>query len=139
MLRLFGLLIGLGWVFVGWRNLPPMSAPSAMTAGFAIGVTCWISYLIGRSATRAQATAMAMAAAEARAAARSSSNATAGAVGNVFVLGSPDAGARVAAGDLAALDNAPWIGEPKVMVEQDVMESIAEDLGMHEDYDYERG
>lgn len=134
MLRLIGLLIGLGWVVVGWRNLPPMTERSALTVGFAFGVTCWLTYLYGRSATRAEATAIANARAEAKAAAMASSQSAA--VGNVFVLNSEQGARAVAAQEFAGLEGATWIGGDKPVLEQDVAEQVLEDIG--EELAYER-
>lgn len=137
MLRLVGLGIGVAWVWVGWRNMPPMSDGSAGAVGLAIGVTCWVSYLCGRSLNGARATAIANARAEARATATSTSQAAA--VGNVFVIGgqASPVGARQAGADLTGLDGAEWIVGPRPQIEQDVMEQIAEDIeGVRE---YEAG
>lgn len=137
MLRLFGLGIGALWVFVGWRNLPPMGESSALAAGTAIAVCCWVSWWCGKTMTAASATAVAVARAEARAASLAASTSSAQAVGQIVVVGDPGAAMTAveryqARQGVAGLDRAGWIGGPVGMVEQDVLEQVAEDVGMDE-------
>lgn len=143
MLRLGGVLIALAWVVVGWRNMPRLEDPQALAAGIAVGVTCLLAYFMGRRSSSATAIAQAVASAEARARARASATSTSQAVGNVFVVGAGGAVAPSPAGDrmeyLGGLDAAPWIGAPKPLMEQDVMESIGEDTELYVSEDFDRG
>ena len=126
-MRWLGLLFGLAWVVVGWRNLPPLGERSALAAGVAIGVTCWLSWYAGKATTRASATAIANARADARAAAVAASSSSSQAVGSqVVIVGAGGASPEV----LSGLDAAPWIaGARGGQIDQDLVESLSLDVG----------
>lgn len=140
MIRLLGLLFGLAWVVIGWRNLPPMDNRSAATAGLAIGVTCWLSWLAGKATTAARATAIASARAEARARAQAAAAATA----QVMVVNAPGGGSAggpvVPAAWVGGLEAAPWIVGPSnagLLEEVQDVDQMLEDVG-HEVRDERR-
>lgn len=123
-------VLAFGFVVSGWRNLPPMPDAVAGADGVAIACAVLLAWWVGRRSGRAAAFAAAYARAEARATAVAASEARAAAQAAVVV--NVGQGARhVAAERLGGLDAVEWRGQPReLVVEQDVAESLADELGI---------
>ena len=134
MLRLIVAVVAAAWAVAGWKNLPRLDHPSNIAAGLAIAGTCGVCYWCGRALTRnsAYASARASAIATARAAADAKSNAQAAAAINVFMAGPEGGTAGSVPLAVQGLDDAPWIGPPKAVAEQDVVVQMLEDGGQLE-------
>ncbi|HEY0186219.1 MAG TPA: hypothetical protein VGC67_01895 [Cellulomonas sp.] len=108
-------------------NAPRVSDPVAGTLGVAIAASVLLAWWCGRRSGRAHAYASAVAHAEARAAA--AARAESAATAQAAVVVNVGDGLRAQAGrHLGGLDDAPWIGEPVPLIEQEASEMAAEDV-----------